>query len=553
MSFISVAKNYIAEKADKLKKAVLSEESTDAKKTSQKNNTAEPVKLVSDEALNQDADMGLSVQKTSKPTTLVSAKEQTPKTLSTAESKTSGSVNKTDNSEKVRINDPKTNKSFNKPIKCGQPGQKLDVDFLMKNKYVKSKEQWDNMSQQEQEAVKARFIENAINDHNKAHPDKPISVEHQFRLYMRRCSTPEEAEELARVCARLDKNNQLRGMIESCNFENEEMKAAALRGIASRAGDFDQSVQKDVHGFIQASGNEDAQAIAAVEAQKIKDIKVQKEVVQDYQAIGSKKVDMAVSSHIGEYFRDENGEIKPGSEAEKYQMELWQNGLQNASSEEARANYARNTYQLTRDNQTPASDMVMQTNNEAYINAMAENAYKFDESIRDSVITKLENSGYDSVKNTLKEAKAQYEAEQKAKAENSETKADNESKTSKEAASNVSASSLKEAEQRIMNIIHNKSLNTTQKAKQLKTLVGKEQTVALSQVIKTSTGPELKSLALSGLKTEVIKYLFDNYSPENASALDSLSELMNSAEKHQYEEIKSKYLGETKTTNFFIH
>ncbi len=504
--------------------------------------------LVSQEALDNDADMGFSIQRTTTPKTYTVTSD--PKTATPQPSKPNAPASSTGDSEIVRANNPKTFHSSNRSIKCGQPGQKLDVNFLMKNKYVKSEEEWNSMSQQEQEAVKARFIEDAINSYNKAHPDKQISIEHQFRLYMRRCSTPEEAEELARVCARLDKNNQLRGMIESCNFEDEEMRAAALRGVASRVNDFDQDVKEDVYGFIKVSGNADAQSIAVLQA-KNEELELQNRVVQNYQTIDNEKVQMTIASHEGEFFRDENGNIEPGSKAEQYQLELFRNGVQNASSQKAKECYAEHAYQLTATNSEAAVDIVNGTQDEALINAMAKNAYKFDDSVRDSIINKLENSGYDSVKNTLKEAKVQYEAEQKAKAEASREVEETESRQNTTNSSD-SVSAIAESEKRISGIVNNNSINTTQKAKQIKGLTPKEQASAIGKMISSATLPEIKSLALSGLKSEVLNYLFNNYSSENSSMLEGLSDIMTASEKHHFEQIKAQHSSRP-LTNFFIH
>ena len=54
----------------------------------------------------------------------------------------------------------------------------------------------------------------------------------------------------------------------------------------------------------------------------------------------------------------------------------------------------------------------MDSNNEAYINAMAENAYYFHEDNVDAIINKLENSGFDSTKEVLQNSKNRYESGQ---------------------------------------------------------------------------------------------------------------------------------------------
>ena len=59
---------YLTKKAEELKKAVLGEDETPAKKPAETKSASAPVKLVSDQALEQDANMGLGVEKTTTPT-----------------------------------------------------------------------------------------------------------------------------------------------------------------------------------------------------------------------------------------------------------------------------------------------------------------------------------------------------------------------------------------------------------------------------------------------------------------------------------------------------
>ena len=184
---------------------------------------------------------------------------------------------------------------------------------------------------------------------------------------------------------------------------------------------------------------------------------------------------------------------------------------------------------------------VYDSGDEEALNAMARHVYEYSDANRDKFIEQLQNSQYDSVKETLNESKAQYEAEQKAKAseENSNSNVNTDSKDSK--TSENSSSSIAESARRINNIVNNNTLNTTQKAKQIRTLNPKEQALAISQVIKTATLPEIKSLALSGFKTEIVSCLLTNYSSENQSILETLEPFMNDGEKERYQNVMQQY------------
>jgi len=540
LNSINKAKNYIKAKAEQIKAAV-TEDDTSAQNVAKKKKTTEPIKLVGNEAIQERANDGLQVEKTTKATST--------KATSTKETKTNSDVDKITSSTTADPSD-----GIKKGVKSGKSGQVFNADFVM-DKMKISKEKWAKMSEDERQKVSAKFMQDMIDWHKAKNPKSKFSVAEQYQLYMGRCKTKEDVEFLTRTCKYLDKDNQLQSVLQSHQYENSEFQTIAQRIIADDSDKFDESVKPAIHKEIQSwtnEGAEEAQAIAAVKANTIKDVNAQREVMQGYQGLHSEKVDMAISDNIGTYFRDENGNILPGSDNEKFQMELWQNGLKNAATEKARANFARNTYQLTKDNQTPASDIVLETGNEAYINAMAENAYNFDESTRDSVINKLENSGYDSVKNTLQQAKAEYEAKQSAEADRSSSVKE---KTGSETASSTGSkkyTGFTESAQRIGKIINNNLLNTTQKAKQIKILAPKEQQEAIEQLIKKSTIPEIKGLALSGLKSEVMQYLLSNSSPENILALKELAPMMSPNEKTHFEEMMKTIGGNNQHQNFFI-
>ena len=99
------------------------------------------------------------------------------------------------------------------------------------------------------------------------------------------------------------------------------------------------------------------------------------------------------------------------------------------------------------------------------------------------------------------------------------------------------------------------SLNTIEKAKQVKALAPKEQQVAVEKLLNSATLPEIKGLILSGLKSEVFSYMLDNFSAENRSTLDSLKYLMTPKDLAKYEKLlqrdeeTAKILGNDKKAN----
>ncbi|MBR1907538.1 hypothetical protein IJ818_01215 [bacterium] len=181
---------------------------------------------------------------------------------------------------------------------------------------------------------------------------------------------------------------------------------------------------------------------------------------------------------------------------------------------------------------------VYDSGDEEALNAMARHVYEYSDANRDNFINQLQNSGYDSVKETLKESKTNYENQKSNKPET--TNSSNESTTATDSSTKTSTTSLTDVSARINKLITSNA-NTVEKAKQVRTLNSKEQKAAIQKLIQNATLPEIKGLALSGLKTEIIGYLLDNFTPENKSTLESIQYLMNNGEMERYQKLIQNY------------
>lgn len=497
------------------------------------------VSLVSQQALDDDANMGLGIQRTTKTV-------------------------QTDKSAEIKLDDTKTKaltdntKTDEKKTYTPAKGQVFDDAFIIKNYgHGLTKEKWDKMSSAEQDKVAGKFMNEMITNYNNDPKNKAkglkSSVVHQYEIYMKRCKTPEDVERLTRTCKYLDTDRQLDAFIKAHQYENPEFQAIAQRILAEDVDQLDQSVQEQAHAHIKENFGEDAQAIAAGKVGAMQDVEAQRRVLGGYRELQNEKVDLSITDNIGSYYKDKDGNVK-----EEYQLDLYSDLLNNGSSDKVKENTARNTYQLTKDNQNTASDMVMQTQNEAYINAMAENAYYFHEDNRDAIISKLENSGYESTREVLNNSRERYESGKgptssetySSREDNSSSKTET-SKNSSEKTTSTAISTLTKAqaeEKRIQSIVSNTKTNTTQKAKQIKALSTSEKSVAIEKMMANATIPEIKGLALSGLKSEVVNYLLDNYSSENKTILDSIKYLMSSKDIARYDKI----LEHRDSQNFFI-
>ena len=503
---------------------IYADKNTNTKKTND-------VSLVSQKALEEDADMGLGIQKTTKSVQSDVTKEV---------------------KDKVKTNEKKTY--------TPEKGQVFNDEFIIKNYgHGLTKEKWNKMSPDEQNKVAGKFMNDMITNYNNDPKNKAkglkSSVVHQYELYMKRCKTPEDVERLTRTCKYLDTDRQLDAFIKAHQYENPEFQKIAQNILAEDVADMDQSVQEKAHAYIKENFNEDAQAVAVRKVGAMHDVEAQNRVLGTYRELKNEKVDLSISDSIGTYFKDKDGKVQ-----EEYQLNLFNDLFQNGATEKVKENTARNTYQLTKDNQNVASDTVMASNNEAYINAMAENAYYFHEDNVDAIINKLENSGFDSTKEVLQNSKNRYESGQgptssevyssKNKPSNESSKVETSKKETVSKEETKTTSNVSTSTAHIDKIVLNKALNTNQKAQQIKALNKNDKTVAIGKMVSTATIPEIKGLVLSGLKSEVLDYLLSNYSPSNKGKLESIEYLMNSSETMRYKEILDKFDKSEEKHNF---
>lgn len=495
------------------------------------------VSVFSQQTSNDD-DMGLGIQKSIK----------------------TENVQKPENAKEKTTVETETKKTYT-PAK----GQVFNDEFIIKNYgHGLTTEKWDKMSPEEQDKIAGKFMNDMITNYNNDPKNKAkglkSSVIHQYELYMKRCKTPEDVERLTRTCKFLDTDRQLDAFIKAHQYENPEFQAIAQRVLAEDVDKLDQSVQEQAHAHIKEKFGEDAQAIAVSKVGAMQDVDAQNRVLGGYRELKNEKVDLSMSDSIGTYFKDKDGKVN-----EEYQLNLFNDLFQNGATDKVKENTARNTYQLTKDNQNTASDTVMASNNEAYINAMAENAYYFHEDNRDAIISKLENSGYESTREVLNNSRERYESGQgptrsesakdtssKDTSTKSDTKTTSTEKAETPAKTTVTTilSKAQASEKRIQSIISNTKTNTTQKAKQIKALGGNEKNTAIEKLMMNATLPEIKGLALSGLKSEVVNYLLDNLTPDNKSTLDSIKYLMTPKDIARYEKILSVH--ENQGQNFFM-
>lgn len=503
------------------------------------------ITFVNQQTLDDDADIGLSIQRTTQP--------QPATTTTPAPAVT------TDANQRIKKSDDLLNRSADDPVwkqnaennkKNGKPGFNQTLEKFYGKKFTEA-------SPEEKEKLAVKYF-----DWIRSDKKGKISQSRQFELYKQRCESPEEYEFLCSVIDKMESGEQAKAAQSVMYDGSDSQKLIGTRAVAR---DIDNYSQEDIAEIKKLFYGEDFENLSPKEKRERRailesEMETWKAEHPDEEhtdlAFITYKVNMNISRDkaIPEEERKDAG-VKAQSYTQyahvEDQPELIDEGY-NSDISEVREETARQSHTYDKTVQKYAVDRGLSLQDENIANILAKNAYNYDESVRDDIINTLNNSGYDSVKNTLREAKAQYEAEQQSKAE---TSRNSEETTSRQTTtgSSESASALAQSERRISNIVNNNTLNTTQKAKQIKGLTPKEQSVAIGKMISTATLPEIKSLALSGLKSEVMNYLFNNYSPENSSMLESLSDIMTADEKHHFEKLKAQHTQNQPVTNFFIH
>lgn len=186
---------------------------------------------------------------------------------------------------------------------------------------------------------------------------------------------------------------------------------------------------------------------------------------------------------------------------------------------------------------------------------MAQNLDNFNQ---DAISRIDEFERQNDINNTYSKTVTETKSNKTETKKDSAKESDSSSKTEdvKVTTSQTTSASVKSDSSTVINkIVSSMSLNTIEKAKQVKALAPKEQQVAVEKLLNSATLPEIKGLILSGLKSEVFSYMLDNFSAENRSTLDSLKYLMTPKDLAKYEKLlqrdeeTAKILGNDKKAN----
>ena len=222
---------------------------------------------------------------------------------------------------------------------------------------------------------------------------KPERIQIQLTDYKKLLSNtqnPEEREMLAHKISVLEKENQ----VSAAKFAIKDSRTPELRhraevGIARAVHECDKGNQRALTNIVVQSGNEEAQKIGASLVSQINP-ENQNYVHKAYFDLDKVEIQKTLTQQLGQYDKNVQQSIYKRTMTSQYQEVL----------EFA----AKNIYTLHKDNQVAATQMTVATKNEGAIRAAASNAYLCDKSNQAQIKSTLASSGYESVKQTLKEA-----------------------------------------------------------------------------------------------------------------------------------------------------
>lgn len=276
-------------------------------------------------------------------------------------------------------------------------------------------EKWNALSAEEKQNKSDIALKGMIESYNanqkKLGTGKSMTVAEQYALYISRCSSKAEVARLTQTVKSMDKDNQLEAFKSSYKYQDESFRDVA-EGIL--AVDYTKLHEDNVVAAAKETENfsEKNQIIAAQNASKVK-VEIQEAVVEAFMG-RTEKVDMALSGQVGKFGVNADGTVN-----NKIQLNCFEK-ISTSKFQSVVENTAANIYQLVSENQTPATQIIINTDNEGAIKAAASQIYKCSQENQVAIKSALINTKYESVKQEVANQEAIAKKEAAAKAEEAE-------------------------------------------------------------------------------------------------------------------------------------
>lgn len=222
--------------------------------------------------------------------------------------------------------------------------------------------------------------------------------EQDFKKLLQSGASKKDVERLASVIDQLNKDVQVKAATAVSKEQTEELNEAGRRIIAKYIQNYDKKAQKDV--TVMLISTKDMVAIKEASSYVAKcDAANQTDLVKLYQEIENVDINKILIDQYAQYAKENQVNIHK---------------VMSSSQNSETVEYAAsNIYQFDKMNQAAAVQTTMNTNNEAAINAAAAKSNYYDKSVQAEIKSKLESTGYQSVKETLANAPQQDKTEVK--------------------------------------------------------------------------------------------------------------------------------------------
>lgn len=215
-----------------------------------------------------------------------------------------------------------------------------------------------------------------------------MTVAEQHELYVGRCTTKEGIARLAKSVKAMGKKDQLEAFRNSLNNIRPEFRDIAESIFAVDYVDLDKENIVSVTVVITNDFSEKNQVTAAQNAHKAP-VETQVGVVEAFAKDGCKPAQMEIASKPDLFGIKEDGTID-----KQVQLDCFKTISTMSPYQDVTEMSASKIYTLCKENQVPATDIIIGTNNEGAILAAASQVYKCSEENQEIIKNSLLNTNY---------------------------------------------------------------------------------------------------------------------------------------------------------------
>lgn len=245
---------------------------------------------------------------------------------------------------------------------------------------------WNKMTTKQKQAYKELAAKEVDPKTGKQKELKQMTVAEQYDLYVGRCKTKEEVARLTKTVKSMSKEDQLEAFKNSYKYLNPEFRDAAEKILAV---DYTQLHEDNVVAAAKETENFSLgnQVLAAQNAAKAI-VSKQEELIKTFMEREQETIDTALAQQVGDFGKKSDGTIDT-----QVQLDCFKE-VATTTHQKALKEAASNINELCSENQVPATDIVIDTNNEDAILAAASQAYKCSEENQAAIKLSLLSTKY---------------------------------------------------------------------------------------------------------------------------------------------------------------